>query len=70
MSEKPQHRVASASETLADSLAGTPREPAPDHRGLYESWIRGAVADVRLRRVRRTGQMTAASEPPDDGSQG
>ena len=66
MSEKPEDMVASASETIADSAA----DPPLDHRGLYESWIRGAVADVRLRRVRRTGQMTAASEPPDDGSDG
>ena len=70
MSEKPQHVVASASETLADGSADPPRESPLDHRGLYESWIRGAVADVRLRRVRRTGQMAAASEPPDDGSNG
>ena len=70
MTEKPQDVVASASDTLADSSADPPRESPLDHRGLYESWIRGAVADVRLRRVRRTGQMTAATEPPDDGSGG
>ena len=66
MSEKPQHPVEGSSQTLAEIPADAPSQSPPAHRGLYESWIRGAVADVRLRRVRRTGQMTTPNEPTDD----